>query len=197
MHGLINKALQGFVTDTYGQSVWDEAATRANLGLQEFETFAEYPENMMISILDAVARVLGREPADLAEDAGTYLVTHPNTSSVRRLLRFSGANFTEFLHSLDDLSDRARLAVPGLVLPRLMLTEPNPNSFILECEAMAYPSAHVMMGVLRAMADDYGALAILDYRGHSGDWDTIAIHVHDAAFAAGRSFELAGPEAAQ
>jgi hypothetical protein len=197
MHGLINRAFQGFLIDTYGQHVWQETLERADLGLREFETFAEYPDGLLTETIGAAAQVLARESSELAEDAGTYLVTHPNTSSVRRLLRFSGANFTEFLHSLDDLCDRARLAVPGLELPRIVLTEPSPNSFILHCEAKGYPAGHVIIGVLRAMADDYGALALLDFQDRTEDWETIAIAVHDASFAAGRAFDLAGPGVVQ
>lgn len=197
MHGLINKAFQGFVTDSYGEGVWTRVVEVAGLHIREFETLAEYPDEVLSACLKAASAVLDREVNELAEDAGSYLVTHPNTSSVRRLLRFGGADFTEFLHSLDDLPDRARLAVSGLEIPRLSLTEPTPNAFVLECGAQSYPAGHFMIGILRAMADDYGALALLDYQGRNGDCETIGISVPDAAFAMGRSFHLAGPEAAE
>jgi len=48
----------------------------------------------------------------------------------------------------------------------------------------------VMMGVLRAMADDYGALVILDHHGVQDGDEVISITLIETAFAEGRSFEL-------
>jgi len=195
MHGLVNKAFQGFVKDTYGDVIWTRVVQAAGVDTSAFETLADYPDELLVSCLKAAAWILDREVEDLAEDAGSYLVAHKNASSVRRLLRFGGANFTEFLHSLDDLPDRARLAVPGLEIPPMSLKEPAPNSFVLEYGRAAYPAGHFLIGILRAMADDYGALALVDFSGDRDEWDTISITVPDAAFARGRDFRLADPEA--
>jgi hypothetical protein len=53
-------------------------------------------------------------PTRLLEDIGTYLVTDPALEPLRRLLRFGGDTFAEFLGSLEELPDRARLAMPQL-----------------------------------------------------------------------------------
>ena len=50
---------------------------------------------------------------------------------------------------------------------------------------------HVVMGLLRAMADDYGALALLEHKGTRGDTEILEIQLLDTAFAEGREFELA------
>lgn len=48
-----------------------------------------------------------------------------------------------------------------------------------------------MVGVLRAMADDYGALAMLDYAGCKNGDEAIAIDLLETRFAAGKPFSLA------
>ena len=112
--------------------------------------------------LDATARFLDKPRTDVLEDIGTYLASHPNVEALRRLLRFGGAHFIEFLYSLDDLHDRARLAVDDLELPRLTLVRHTENHYSLLCGA-AFPGwGHVLVGILRVMADDYGALACPD-----------------------------------
>ena len=111
MHGLINRAIQCFVTDSYGPEKWADAARWAELGLVDFESMLTYEDSMTHRAIDAVCHVLNRPRTDIMEDIGTYLVSHPNTEALRRLLRFGGVNFVEFLQSLDDLPDRARLAV--------------------------------------------------------------------------------------
>lgn len=48
----------------------------------------------------------------------------------------------------------------------------------------------MLLGVLRAMADDYGALVILEYFSDVAGKERIEIQLIEEAFAAGRGFEL-------
>lgn len=190
MHGLINRAIQRFVTDSYGGDKWLEATRYADLGFVEFESMLAYDDAVTARVLDAVSLVLDRSRTDVMEDLGTYLVSHPNVEALRRLLRFGGVTFVEFLHSLDDLPDRARLAVSDLKLPRIELREHTPGQFSLICDSPLEGYGHVMMGVLRAMADDYGALAVLEHTGSGQGVETIAITLIETEFSKGRVFDL-------
>jgi len=190
MHGLINRAVQCFVTDSYGSDKWVEATRVADLSFVEFEAMLTYDDDMTPRLLDAVSKVLGRPRDEVMEDIGTYLVSHPNVEALRRLLRFGGVSFVEFLHSLDDLPDRARLAVSDLNLPRIELRDHSPSQFSLICESPVAGYGHVMMGVLRAMADDYGALALLEHTGAGQGKETIGITLVETEFAEGRTFDL-------
>lgn len=190
MHGLINRAVQCFVTDTYGQDTWVEATRRADLESVEFEAMLIYDDDITPRLLDSVALVLERPREEVMEDIGTYLVSHPNVESLRRLLRFGGVTFVEFLHSLDDLPDRARLAVSDLTLPRIELRDHSPTRFSLVCQSEVAGYGHVMMGILRAMADDYGALAVLEHTGGGDGIETISISIIESEYAEGRVFEL-------
>lgn len=165
----------------------------ANLGLVEFEAMLTYDAKLTAQVLDAMCAELGRPQREVLEDLGTYLVSNPNTEALRRLLRFGGVNYVDFLHSLDDLPDRARLAVSDLDLPPLELDEHAQNEFTLTCHPGLPGFEHVMIGVLRAMADDYGALAMLEHSGSRGKAEVISITLIESAFAEGRSFELGAP----
>ena len=54
---------------------------------------------------------------DVLEDIGGYLVAEDSQASIRRLLRFGGATFENFLLSLDDLNDRVALALDIVEMP--------------------------------------------------------------------------------
>ncbi|MEM1152378.1 MAG: heme NO-binding domain-containing protein [Pseudomonadota bacterium] len=191
MHGLINRALQCFVRDTYGPEIWEEIMQKADLGYTSFEAMLIYEDEVTAQVLELAANELGKAGEDLLEDLGTYLVSHQNTQALRRLLRFGGVDFLEFLHSLDDLPGRARLAVPDLSLPSLELIEVDDMNFTLVCGNDYAGFGHVMMGVLRAMADDYGALAFLELDESAASHDALSVVLLDEAFAEGRAFELA------
>ena len=190
MHGLINRAIQCFVTDAYGHDKWLEATQRAELDFVEFEAMMVYDDALTPALLDAIADVLDRPRDEMMEDLGTYLVSHPTVEALRRLLRFGGVNFVEFLQSLDDLPDRARLAVSDLDLPRIELREHSAGRFSLICDCPVEGYGHVMMGILRAMADDYGALAVLEHKGGGRGTEVISISLIETEFSAGRTFEL-------
>lgn len=190
MHGLINRAIQCFVTDSYGADKWVETTRLADLDFVEFEAMLSYDDEITPRILDAISQILDRPRGDVMEDLGTYLVSHPNVEALRRLLRFGGVTFVEFLHSLDDLPDRARLAVADLDLPRIELRDHSPTQFSLVCESRIHGYGHVMMGILRTMADDYGALALLEYTGSGNGVETISVTLVETEFAEGRVFDL-------
>lgn len=193
MHGLINRAIELFVRDTYGQETWGEIAARAELVPPEFEAMLDYPDAVTLTVLAKASEVLGKPGDEVLEDIGTYLVSHPTAEALRRLLRFSGADFTDFLHSLDDLPARARLAVPQLILPPIELQDHDGRRFSVTVGAgrtTGFAYGHVLLGLLRAMADDYGALVTLEHKGRRDEVETVEVHVLETAFARGRSFTL-------
>lgn len=190
MHGLINRAIQCFLRDTYGQELWLRVAREAGLGFDSFEAMLTYDAAMSDAVIEAASRVLRRSRDSLLDDMGTYLVSHQNLESLRRLLRFGGVTFTDFLHSLDDLHARGHLALPDLDLPVLRLTDQGGGIYVLHCSIMVRGVGHVIVGLLRAMADDYGALALLDHGGVVGEEEVITIQLLDQSYAEGRSFDL-------
>ena len=191
MHGLINKTLQHFLLDTYGPAAWAAIARNAKTDIPNFEAMLIYPSQVTVDVLDSAADYLGKPRDSLLEDLGTYLVSHPNCGVPRRLLRFSGVDFLDFLNAFDDLPDRERLAVPDLVLPQLEVEEISVGLYELHCEhEFAREAAHVLLGLLRAMADDYGALVLMDVQDQGGTHALVSVQLIEAAYASGNNFEL-------
>lgn len=150
-----------------------------------------YDDDLTEKVVDAACVVL-RKPRDmLLEDLGTYLVSHPNLERLRRLLRFGGETFADFLHSLDELPERSRLAVPDLDLPDLELIQVDDDTFQLSCYWDRPGFGHVLVGLLRTLADDYGALVYLEHLGLKMGRETLSISLLDSGFASGRRFDLA------
>lgn len=191
MHGLMNRAVECFVRDTYGRRTWSTVARNAGLEDGSFESMLTYDEAVTDAVLEAAVAELDKPLDVFLEDLGTYIVSHPTTEALRRLLRFGGVSFYEFLNSLDELRGRARLAVSDLDLPELELQEQGDGSFLLYCRYHRPGFGHVLTGILRAMADDYGALVLLDVVERRDDVEVLSIVVLEAAFAEGRRFQLA------
>lgn len=191
MHRLINRAFQSYIRDTFGPPAWTAIAQQAMLGFESFEPLRDYDPHLTERVVRVASELMQRPREALYEDMGTYLVSHPNTASVRRLLRFGGARFVDFLHSLDEMPERARLALPDLNMPLLEMTEVTPENFTLNFNPPVPGSGHILVGLLRAMADDYGALVVLEHRGNGRFGEVIDIRLADVGFASGRPFDLA------
>lgn len=190
MHGLINRALQFFLSDTYGVEAWHKIAFAARIGHENFEALLSYDVSQTDAVLAAATDEIGSPRDDLLMDLGTYLIADKRTDGIRRLLRFGGDNFVEFMHSLDELPDRARLAVSDLELPKLELLEHSSFAYSLLVTHKYQGFGHVAVGLMRAMADDYGALAFFEFKGRRDGVETISIDVLDASFSKGRDFAL-------
>lgn len=197
MHGLINRAIQSFLTETHGRALWGDVLHRAAIGQivdgDGFETMRHYDDAVTWAVLDAAIDLLKLPRDTVLEDLGTFLVSHEGLGAVRRLLRFGGVTFTDFLHSLEDLQGRSHLAVHDLGLPDLWLEAASDGRFQIACRGCSDGFGHVVVGMLRALADDYGALAVLHHRGRQVDTgtETIEIELYDPTYTSGKHFDLA------
>lgn len=191
MHGLVNCAIECFVRDTYGDALWQRICAQATLPEQRFEPLLDYDDALTHVIIRAASGVLRRPTEEMLEDLGCALISGTSDSAVatRRLLRFSGDSFVDFLYALDDLSDRIALAVPDFRMPPLIVDERRPDLFLVRCSGGWPGYLDVVRGVLRAMADEYGVLVLIDSPEGAVD-DALEVRVIDMSFTAGREFTL-------
>ena len=190
MHGLINRSFECFLRATYGGPFWAEVAQDLDAGIEQFEPVLHYDDALSYRMLESASTRLDKPPETLLEDFGTFLVADPAAERVRRLLRFGGVDYEDFLASLEDLRGRARLAVPDLDLPRIELEDQGGGVYRLACRSPHKGFGQVYLGLLRALADDYGALVLIDFEGDVDGAEILTIRLADAAFAEGRAFDL-------
>lgn len=182
MNRLANRAIEEFLRSTYGeelvQALADELAALAE------EEVAE-DGKLNASTLSRAAYRLSKPDSEMLEDMGAWMT---RIEPIRRLLRFSGRDFKDFLLRLDELPGRAHLVLPMLPVPRLqvetsergvrvMILDPDPNLVW----------QFLFVGLIRGMADDYGALCLITIEEAS-----IRIDIWDEKFAEGRIFCLQG-----
>lgn len=192
MHGLINRSFESFLRITYGGALWAGIVEDLDAGFEQFEPVLHYDDALSYQMLDSASKRLAKPPETLLEDFGTFLVAAPAAERVRRLLRFGGVDYEDFLASLEDLRGRARLAVPDLDLPQLELEDRGGGLYTLTCRTPNKGFGHVYLGLLRALADDYGALVLIEFEGEMEGQEVLTIRLADVDFAEGRTFDLAG-----
>ncbi|MDQ2065674.1 heme NO-binding domain-containing protein [Xinfangfangia sp. CPCC 101601] len=198
MYGLLLRAIQSYLRETFGALVWARILRLADQPPEGFEPMLPYDAQVLRRLITVAARELDRPLDPILEDVGTFIVSAPSHRPLRRLLRFGGASFSDFLHSLEELPDRARLALPGLELPQISLAECVAGQFRLEVATPLPALLPIALGALRAMADDYGALVVIDIEARPSGRGKAALRVQllEAAHSSGQHFALSQQEAA-
>ncbi|HRO16042.1 MAG TPA: heme NO-binding domain-containing protein [Paracoccus sp. (in: a-proteobacteria)] len=186
MHGMVNRSIEEFVRSTYGEAAWQAAAVACGTDPQGFHILRDYPQELTPRLLQAAGNPLAKTAAEVAEDVGAWLA---GRESLRRLLRFSGTDFAEFLLSLPELPGRLRMIVPGLEMPSIEVAGGAEGYRITSVPHQSLWLC-ALSGMLHALADDYGCLAVI-VMDDSGLWVSIPL----ADYAEARPFSIGGPAA--
>jgi len=163
MHGMINRGLQSYICDVHGVDVWEETCEQAKLPFCDFEYMLTYDDSTTEDLLNSFGALTHRKRDEILEDFGTYMVSDNALNVMRRLLKFGGSSYVEFLHSLNFVYDRAKMAVPDLDIPTMELVENNPTQFVLYTRFRKRGFGPTLLGLLRALANDYNMLVSITH----------------------------------
>lgn len=188
MHRLVIRAVEEFLRDTYGEALWRDVATAEGARpIAPPEPGGGQPGSPGRiahgeALITSAAIILEKPAEELFEDLGAWLARR---EAIRRLLRFSGRDFGDFVLSLEELPGRTRYVIPDLDMPRIEVARDGDGTIRLILAGAAQGWTAILGGLLRAMADDYGALGLIVVEGCEID-----VHISDHAFAEGREFRL-------
>lgn len=189
MNGMTNRLLQDFILDTDGARAWRDIAHVAGVPEGGFEMMIDYPPRLHLRVIEALLDHRLQDPESLWEDFGHYHITSQRHPWIRRLLRFGGADYPAFLRSFPEVRSKFQMALPALPLPMFSGVEdalPDGGArFAFSLQQAGAGQVPLLVGVLRAMADDYGALAVV-----TGQAGRIVVDVLESHFHRGRSFAL-------
>lgn len=187
MHGLINRSIESFVRSCYGGVRWREVAADVGLAEEGFHSFRHYSDEVTSALVDSVAERLGKPQPELLEDLGAWLARN---EVVRRLLRFSGSDYSDFVISLEELPGRAQMVIPDLEVPKIQVQVCGAQQFRIHILEGGMFWQALTAGILRAMSDDYGALTLIIEEENS-----IFVDVSDASFGEARGFDISAEAA--
>ncbi|MEG4645638.1 heme-NO-binding protein [Paracoccus pantotrophus] len=182
MHALVNRCIEAFLRNSYGSTTWQQVAAEVDVHPDGFLTWGSSPDSVTRSIVIASARRLDKSVGELLEDVGSWL---SRQEQIRRLLRFGGSNFQEFVESLRELPGRIQLVIPDLAFPGFAVLSDAPGHYRIIARPHQPGLMRVLAGMLRVMADDYGALAVISVVRNRIDIDVVL-----PDYSSKRGFEL-------
>ncbi len=164
MHGLINYGLQNFATRVFGHALWLDVCSAARLPSEEFETMLIYEDWMTDAVIREIAEKTNNTRESMLEDFGTFLVSEHSSPMVLRLLQLGGARFEEFLEALPNVYEHLKIAIPELEMPLMHLEENGEGDYGVHFISPRDGYGEVCLGLLRAMADQYGVLVTVSLK---------------------------------
>ena len=96
MLGVVNKVIEAFVCQRYGDGLWADLLIDVSLPGYEFEAMLTYDDGITYDLIDRLAKRQSKMHQDVLEDIGGYLVAEDSQASIRPLLRFGGQRLRIF-----------------------------------------------------------------------------------------------------
>lgn len=187
MHGLIHRSIEAFLRDSHGDSFWHRICQAAGHDTAGVMPTYLYPDELTHGLISCAAAELGITNVELVEDIGAWLALF---EPVRRLLRFGGAGFADFLLSLEEMPDRVEMVAPGIGVPHLSVVARSVGLFEIRAKSTTPLWLAMLSGLLRAMADDYGALVLIEVEQGVHHMPVLKVNLLAAEFARAREFSL-------
>lgn len=152
MYGMVNLAIQGFISERYGETVWQEVKARAAPSIEQFLTMEQYPDEMTQGIMMAASEISGDNIAELMDNVGEYFVGFARHSGYGELLQIIGTTLPETLSNLDNMHTRVGLSFPELRPPVFWCTEVEEHSLVLHYQSVREGLGSMIPGTVRGLA---------------------------------------------
>lgn len=121
MYGMLLESVQYYLTEKYGEEIWEEIRERAGITDHVFVTHQRYSETCMKEIADSAEEVLGEETDMTSDDFmqyfGSCFVNFFSHYGYDRVIRVSGRYLRDFFIGIDNLHEHMRFGYPKLQSP--------------------------------------------------------------------------------
>lgn len=121
MYGMVNKAVEGLVTERFGEDTWFEVVDRAGVEEESFISMDPYPDEVTYKLVGAASEVLETPAEDLLEAFGVYWIKYVGQKGYGPLMDLERKSLVEFLGGLDAMHSRVAAAMPELRPPSFRL----------------------------------------------------------------------------
>jgi len=182
MYGIVNKAIEGLVTEKFGSKTWEEIKAKANLNV-EFISKEMYDDAITFKLVEAATEVL-QMPADKILFAfGNYWISNTGLQHYGSMMRAGGKTLKEFMTNLPSFHARVMLHYPNITPPEFRIEEIDDKSFNVfyysEREGLIEFTVGLLHG-LAAMFEDKIQTTIIQHKKEITDPDIILVQILNA-----------------
>jgi hypothetical protein len=151
MYGMINNALEDFVTQRLGEDTWLRLADAAGVEDGIFVSLETYPDDVTFALVGGAATALGLTVEAFLVDFGRHWIAYAKRTAYRPLLE-GPLNFTEALTGLDDMHKIIRRTLPNVKTPFFRFSVSPTGGTLRYCSSRS-GLAPFVVGLLHGLAE--------------------------------------------
>jgi Haem-NO-binding len=155
MFGLVNKGLEDMVCGQYGEEIWEEIKSKAEVEIEAFISMDAYPDDITYRLIDAASVVMKIPATDILEAFGRYWILFTATEGYGSLMEMAGDNLPEFLQNLDNLHARVGLSFPNLQPPSFLCSDLEAESLKLHYYSERPGLTPMVVGMLKGLGEKF------------------------------------------
>ncbi len=178
MYGLVNKAVQDYLTSKFGEAVWNTVRSKAGFQDAEFVPLQQYPDELTFKLVGAACEATGADAARLVEEIGAFWVAFTGQQGYGSLMDQLGATFPEALANLDAMHVRVALMMPNLKPPSFRVLEQSDRRLMLAYISKRQGLVPMVIGLVKGLGRKYGlepAVTLQKAREPGGDTDVFEV----------------------
>jgi Haem-NO-binding len=155
MFGLVNKGLEDMVCGQYGEEIWEEIKSKAEVEIEAFISMDAYPDDITYRLINAASVVMKIPATDILEAFGRYWILFTATEGYGSLMEMAGDNLPEFLQNLDNLHARVGLSFPNLQPPSFLCSNLEAESLKLHYYSERPGLTPMVVGMLKGLGEKF------------------------------------------
>lgn len=123
MYGMVNKAIEDLVRQSFGDDAWDRIKEQAGIDVDIFISNEGYPDDLTYKLVGAASAVTGMPADKILFAFGEHWLLKIARQEYGGLLEAGGRTLRDFLINLPNFHARIMLIFPKLQPPRFRVEE--------------------------------------------------------------------------
>jgi len=155
MYGLINKSIEGLITNQFGAEAWKVIKAKAGADSTNFVGLNYYPDDVTYELVFKASEYLNIPVHQLLESFGEYWVLYVAEEGYGDFLKMGGDSLPEFLGNLNKMHATITKYMPELVVPRFELAEQTSNSLHLHYYSTRKGLSPMVLGLVKGLGKKF------------------------------------------
>ena len=155
MYGIVNKAIEELITETYGDHHWESIKLRSRIDIDFFVSNEPYPDEVTYNLVGAISEELQKPVNEILMEIGKWWVLRTGKEKYGSLMEAGGNSLKEFFFNLPAFHSRIMLIYPGLTPPEFRITDVQETSVNIHYYSKRSGLQEFVRGLLLGLGELY------------------------------------------
>lgn len=155
MYGIVNKAIQGLVTENFGLEKWNQIKTHSGITEDSFISNESYDDALTYKLAGSASHILGLSLREVLVAFGKYWILNTGHQHYGSLMLAGGKNLREFLVNLPNFHSRVMLVYPGITPPEFRIQIISEQELHIYYYSTRMGFTYFMEGLITGLAESF------------------------------------------